>query len=226
LSHIEIGYPEKKITVIPNGFDPSKYCPKPESRQLVLSELNIPNDVFLVGLMARFDPVKNHIGFIRAASVLYKKNSKVHFILSGFGVDWDNEELVTIIDSLGLNSIIHMLGYRDDMPHLISSLDLFVSSSHGEAFPLVVGEAMSCEVPCVVTDVGDSAYLVGSTGKVVKPDDMHSLANAMEEILQMESKDRKYLGVKARRRIMENFNIEAVTKKYKNFYENVVTKGI
>jgi len=226
LVHIEIGYPKEKITVIPNGFNLSEYYPRPGARQLILSELNIPKNSFLVGLMARFDPVKNHIGLIESAATLCKNNSNIYFIFAGQGVDSSNKYLTSIIDDLNLNSKIHMLGYRSDMPYLISSLDLLVSSSHGEAFPLVVGEAMSCEVPCVVTDVGDSSYLVGNTGKVVKADDIDDLANAIEYMFQMKTEDRQYLGKIARHRIIENFDITIIAKQYKKLYENVVSKDI
>jgi len=224
--HIRIGYPKRKMVIIPNGFDTSRYRPTKEFRKTLLNEISAQEDIFLIGHMGRYDPVKNHIGFIRAASILHKKIPKTRFILAGDGVDGNNKELNALINSLGISKMVHMLGYRSDTSRIIPSLDILVSSSHGEAFPLVVGEAMSCEVSCVVTDVGDSSYLVGNTGKVVRPNNIHELSGAIESLLQMKVKDRQYLGKIARRRIIENFDIRIVAKQYKVFYENVVSKGI
>jgi glycosyltransferase involved in cell wall biosynthesis len=104
----------------------------------------------------------------------------------------------------------------------MASLDVLVSaSSYGEAFPNVLGEAMGCGVPCVVTDVGDSAYIVGDTGKVVAPDDMIGLAEAVDSLLSLPSSQRLTLGEQARHRIQENFEINHVVSLYESLYQEV-----
>ena len=121
-----------------------------------------------------------------------------------------------------VSHVTHFLGLRDDIPRLMASLDVLVSAStHGEAFPNVLGEAMACGVPCVVTDVGDSAYIVGDTGKVVAPDDMAGLAIALDNLLSLPTEERFKLGRQARLQIAENFEIGKVVNLYQSLYEEL-----
>ncbi len=220
--HALIGYPKEKITIIHNGFNTSKYHPTKEFRSKLLNELDITNkDVFLIGHIGRFNPIKNHAGFINAASIINKSFPEVHFILAGDGVDSQNKSLNLIIDNLGVSKVVHMIGYRSDTLEIISSLDLLVSSSFGEAFPLVVGEAMSCEVPCVVTNVGDSAYLVNDTGEIVYNNSAYDIANGVKKILKMKEEDYRKMCICARYRIIDNFKIETIAKQYMEVYKGV-----
>jgi len=100
----------------------------------------------------------------------------------------------------------------------MSSADLFVSSSLDEGFPNVIGEAMACGTPCVVTDAGDSAYIVGNTGVVVPPNDSGSLAKGITEMLSYDSEGRRKIGLQARQRILDNFDIKNIANQYENLY--------
>ena len=114
-----------------------------------------------------------------------------------------------------MTGVFRLLGKRTDIARLTAALDVATSSSaFGEAFPNVLGEAMSCAVPCVVTDVGDSAYIVGPTGRVVKPGQAEALAVALAEILKMEAVERRALGQSARERVSEMFELGAVRQRY------------
>src|SRR5204862_4815315 len=111
-----------------------------------------------------------------AAGALHRRRPDVHFLLAGRGVDSGNHTIQRSIAGNGVASVTHLLGLRDDVPRLMAALDVLASaSSYGEAFPNVVGEAMASGVPCAVTDVGDSAYVVGDTGRVVPCGDMEGL---------------------------------------------------
>ena len=107
----------------------------------------------------------------------------------------------------------------------MASLDVLASSSFGEAFPNVLGEAMACGVPCVVTDVGDSAEIVGDTGRVVSACDMISLARELINVLSFTSDAKSAIGVRARKRIENNYEIGCITKLYETFYLQLLRKS-
>lgn len=217
--HVGAGYPEEKMVLIPNGFDLTHFAPSPESRRSVRLELAIPDNSALVGLVARDDPQKNHLGFMEAAAIVHRSAPHCHFLLAGFGIDETNQVLGAAIQSAGLQGHMHLLGRRDDVPRLMASLDLLVSPSHGEAFPNVLGEAMSCAVSCVVTDAGDSAEIVGDTGRVVPVGDMPALAVEIVSLLEMSLEDRQALGLQALQRVQQRYSLVDITRLYENFYE-------
>lgn len=217
--HISLGYAQDKFIVTPNGFDLKRFRPDPQARESVRQELEIAADTPLVGLIARFDPQKNHIGFFEAAGYLHQKRPDVHFLLAGSGIDADNPALMAAIYQAKVSHVTHLLGLREDIPRLMASLDILASSSYGEGFPNVLGEAMGCGVPCVVTDVGDSAYIVGDTGKVVAFGNMTALANALASLLSLSGSERITLGQQARHRIEKNFEINHVINLYESLYK-------
>ncbi len=114
-----------------------------------------------------------------------------------------------------------MLGRRADIARITTAFDIASSSSYGEGFPNVVGEAMSCEVPCVVTNVGDSAYIVGNTGIVVLPKNSSVMAKAWEKLIKLPAEERKILGKLARKRIEDNFEISSVVNQYEVLYNQL-----
>ena len=219
--HISLGYDATRFVVIPNGFDLSKFRPNPVARSQIRDELGIGSNDFLIGLVARFDPQKNHAGFFQAASIIHTKRPEVHFVLAGKGMERRNSQVAAWIREAGIGDVTHLLGLREDMPRLTAAFDLASSSSWGEGFSNTIGEAMACGVPCVVTAVGDSAYMVGDTGLVVAPGDAHGLAAAWERLLALRPEERQFLGDQARARVAENFALEAIVRQYEEFYEKL-----
>lgn len=219
--HIDIGYASERFVVIPNGFDLSLFYPDIASRYSVRRELSMPETAPLIGLIGRFHPQKNHRGFFEAASQLHHRRPDVHFLLAGAGVEERNPAIHEWIQRFGIAEVTHLLGLRQDIPRLMAALDIASSSSYVEAFSNVVGEAMACGIPCVVTDVGDSAYVVGDTGRVVPPGNADSLAAAWEQLLVMPDAERHALGERARSRVAANFEVGAVVKQYEAFYEGL-----
>ncbi|MEW6589794.1 MAG: glycosyltransferase [Pseudomonadota bacterium] len=220
--HVALGYDAAKMTVIPNGFDLARFKPDAAARVSLRTELGLAADTPLVGLIGRFDPQKNHAGFFEAAGLLHCRLPDVHFVLAGQGVDAANPALAAAMAHAGVAAYTHLLGLRDDMPRVMAALDVLASSSYGEAFPNVLGEAMACGVPCVVTDVGDSAYIVGDTGRVVASGDMAGLALGLEELLAMPATEKALLGERARARVAEHFEIGKVVQQYADFYEDLL----
>lgn len=224
-AHVNRGYAAEKMVVVPNGFDLTRFRPDSMAKMEVRRELGVAAEAPLVGLIGRFHPQKNQLGFIDAATILHRRMPEVHFILAGKGMDSGNVALLQAAKSAGLAEVCHFLGRRNDIPRLMAALDVLASSSIGEAFPNVLGEAMACSVPCAVTDVGDSAYIVGDTGKVVASGDMTGLAAALESLLKLPLDQRRSLSEQARARVTECFEIGKVVRMYEAFYEELAESG-
>ena len=220
--HVQAGYYASAMRVIGNGVDLSSFRPDPEAYARVRDELSVSTNALLVGMVARFDRQKNHSGFIQAAQLIHKKVPQVHFVLVGSGIDHSNVALVAAIEKAGLRSKVHLLGLRRDIPRLMAAFDLLVLPSHGEAFPNVVLEAMACHLPCVVTDVGDCARIVGATGRVVGEGDMPALAQQIVALCSMPIWERRQLGVKARERAERYYAIAAIVNQYQRCYFEVL----
>jgi glycosyltransferase involved in cell wall biosynthesis len=220
-SHTELGYMEDKITVIPNGFDLEVFKPNSAARLSVRQELGVATEGLIIGLVGRFHPLKGHRDFIDAAGRLYRNFSDVHFLLCGDGVTAENTKLAHWIDANGVRDRCHLIGERHDIARINAALDIACSASYAEGFPNVIGEAMACGVPCVVTNVGDSALVVGGTGKVVPARDPEALANAWRELIAMGPERRSRLGAAARHRIVDRFSLQAIAARYENLYQEV-----
>lgn len=222
--HAALGYAADKLHVIPNGFDLGRFVPDAEARASVRAELGLAPDAPLVGLIARFDSQKNHFGFIEAAAQVHAQQPDVHFVLAGTDVDSSNAALNAAIAAQGLQARMHLLGRRDDVPRLMAALDVLALSSHGESFGNVLCEAMACGVPCVTTDSGGPAEVVGSTGRVVAVGDMAALAQQLLEVLRLPAVERAALGKQARARVQAQYEIGHVAGLYQAFYERVAAQ--
>jgi glycosyltransferase involved in cell wall biosynthesis len=204
--HSALGYAAQKMVVIPNGLDLTLFRPDSAARESVRKELNVSDHALIIGIVGRFDPQKDHRNFIQAAALLSCDGMDVHFLFCGDDMTWNNPELASWFRGTDIRERCHLLGRRDDIPRLTAALDIAcVSSSFGEGFPNVIGEAMSCEIPCVVTDVGDSALIVGKTGRVVPPRDAKALAASLRELIDLGWDGRKKLGAAARNRVKEHY---------------------
>jgi glycosyltransferase involved in cell wall biosynthesis len=207
------GIPEEKIVVVHNGINPEIYAPDAVARNHVRDEWRIPETSLLIGIIGRIDPMKDHSTFLHASAKLAKKKPQLRFVCVGDGFTEYRQKMIQTGLAFGLkDQIIWSLG-RNDMPAVYNALDICCSSSKTEGFPNVIGEAMACGVPCVVTDVGDSADIVGKTGKVVAPRRPDELAEALQQILELPEEDRKLLGLQARERIEEYYTVEKMVRK-------------
>jgi glycosyltransferase involved in cell wall biosynthesis len=217
--HERLGYAAGKLEVIPNGFDLEQMKPDPCARGSVCEELGIPADALLIGIAARFHPQKDHRNFILAAARLHKQMPQTHFLLCGDAITWQTSQLAEWIEAAGIRDCCHLLGLRQDVSRLFAGMDIATTASRcGEAFPLVIGEAMACGTTCVVTDVGDSALIVGETGKVVAPGDPEALAEAWQGLIEAGPEVRRRLGMAARHRVQEHFGLPAIVERYQAIY--------
>jgi glycosyltransferase involved in cell wall biosynthesis len=220
--HTRLGYHPRRWVWIPNGIDVQAFRPDPVCYADIRRDLDLPADSFLIGLVARFHPIKDHRSFLRAAGILAPMFPNVHFMLVGEGVDRSNPILLDLIAREGLQDRVHLLGRRMDVPRLMAGMDLLTSSSTGEGFPNTIAEGMACGVPCIVTDVGDAAFLVGDTGMVVPPASPPALADGWRQMIQLGPGGRLLLGEAARRRIEQDFSITKAVQEYQRLYLSLV----
>lgn len=219
-AHVSIGYDPKKFSTIPNGYDLLKFAESSEMRTETRSELGLSETEPVIGLVARWDPLKDHLSFLHAVVQVRKKFGNVKCLLIGVGCDKSNTTLCQKVAELGLEESIRLLGRSDNIPALMNALDVHVLSSVSEAFPNVVAEAMACGTPCVVTDVGDAALIVGDTGWVVPPGHPECLATAIAEALKGRE---DAIGWKQRRaasskRIQSNFSLNRMVDAYNDIW--------
>lgn len=221
--HEGLGYKTSRMRVVPNGVDTELFAPRPEDRQSVRVELDLPPDVVMVGMIARYDPMKDHAMFLRAAGLVLREHASARFVLAGTGVTKSNRQLAQLVQDNGLQDVVHLLGPRRDIPRLASALDIACLSSWSESFPNVVLEAMASAVPCVVTNVGDTASVVGAEGRVVPPRDSAAFAEAVCGLIAAGSKARALAGRLARMRVLSQFTIQRTVDSYESIYDEVIS---
>lgn len=216
--HIAAGYKAEKFTTIPNGYDLKTYIPKPVSGSAWRSEKMFGADLPLIGCVARWDVLKDHANLL-AALALVRSKHEFRCVLVGPEMDSSNAELIGLIAAHGLEDVVLPLGQTGDVPAVMNAIDLHVLASRGEAFPNVVAEALACGTPCVVTDVGDAAYIVGKYGWVVPPGDSAALAEsicaALDEWGNSDWHDRKRLG---RERVESLFSLDQMVAAYESVW--------
>lgn len=221
--HIGIGYDAGRFVVIPNGYDVSRYRPDIAARAALRDELGIGPETPLLGLVGRWNKQKDHPNLLAAFARVAQEQPGIRLLLVGTGCTPDNSDLVALIEGHHLAGQVLLAGRRDDIPAVMNGLDLHIlSSSHGEGFPNVVAEAMACGTPCIVTDVGDAALIVGQTGWVVPPRDPEALAEAMRAALGAMQDDATWHDRKdsARRRIADNFSLSTMVERYQALWQD------
>lgn len=225
--HQQLGYPAEKCVVIPNGYDLGRFRQDEVARLRVRSELYVDNNMPLLGMVARFDPQKDHPNLLKALWILKNNGLEFRCVLVGNGLTEINLDLSVLICKYELDDRVLLLGARDDIPDLMNALDINVlSSAYGEAFPNVLAEAMACGTPCVTTDVGDASVIVDDTGWIVPIQNGQALADALAECIQM-LRDRSVWVVRQQRcrsRIVENFSIEKTVQAYQQVWRECLVK--
>lgn len=224
--HGSLGYDKRKMVFIPNGYDLAKFKLAPEAKRefqaRFLQDIAVP----VIGMVGRFHPHKDHANLIAALAILNQRNIAFYCLLVGTGMDQSNSELNEWIYARGLYQSVVLLGQRTDIPLIMNSLDVHVLSSAAEGFPNVVAEAMACGAPCVVTDVGDAAEIVGDTGWVVPSNDPDALADAIElALMEMGGNHWASQCDKARARIEYNFSIGQMVAAYNAVWAEVVDES-
>lgn len=214
--HSANGYKNSNCIYIPNGFDVEHFQPNQQLYAKFRQQHGLPTDAIIIGMIARFDPMKDHATFLRAAGILVHQRADVYFVCAGRNVNYTNSQLATIIAEYSIQDRVILLDQVNNVHELYPALDYLTQTSiFGEGFPNVVAEAMACGVQCFVTDVGDSLEVVGESGyQIAKQDPDELAAQWLNIIAQREAQVTQV----ARARIVEQFSLQKVIAAYSNFY--------
>lgn len=215
------GLPVEKIEVIPNGVDAEVFVPDSASGSRLRADLGVAPNERLIGIVGRIDPVKDHASFLDAAAVVRSEGHDVRFVVVGDGPQGLVTQLREYAEALGIGKLTSWVGPRDDIPAVMNSLDVLVSSSVSEGMPNVLVEAMACGVPCVATDVGDSAVVIDATGAVCTPRDPTALATGISSVLRRLEVDSVAISETARARVIAEYTIEMLASRTESLLERL-----
>lgn len=219
--YLKRGFPVNKMVVIPNGIDTDLFQPNPQARAKIRQEWRIPDDIILIGLVGRLDPMKDHPTFLKAAALLCAERENVRFVCVGVGSEKYTQELHQLTTQLGIAKQVIWAGGRSDMPEVQNALDIAVSASiFGEGFSNTLGEAMACGVKCIATDVADSAWIVGDAGLVIPPNSSEALATAMKQLIDhphTEQHQQAYI----RQQVVTRFSVFQLLQKTTTAFEQL-----
>lgn len=219
--HARVGYKKSLFTLIPNGFDTTYFKREHEAGRELRRAWGLHDNHIVIGMVARLDPQKDHPNFIAAASAVAARLADARFVLVGRGVTSSRELRVRIAEN-GLEDHFVLEEQRDDIPAVMSALDIFCLSSRAEGFPNVLGEAMACETPSVTTDCGDARAVIGDAALVAPIADAGELAQRILRVAELDAAKRRSLGRTQRIRIEELFDINKVWKQYRNLYARLL----
>lgn len=226
VQHREVGYSPENEVVLPNGFDFDQFRPNSEARKRLNLEYAIDPDAVLVGKVARLHPMKDHSMLVEAVALARTQGHDLHLLMVGEGLAMPPEHLLQQIDRLLPPDRVTVIGARADVADLLPGLDILaLSSSWGEGFPNVIGEALACGVPVVATDVGDSASIVADSGVVVLPGDTEAFASALAEMAQLGPEGRKSLGLAGRTRAKANYGLKEISLRYDKLHHDLVGRS-
>ncbi|MBN1508288.1 MAG: glycosyltransferase family 4 protein [Sedimentisphaerales bacterium] len=220
-----------KTVVIHSCTDTSRFSRDtcaPDSREQIRRELGIPADCTLVGTIRNVNRFKGITYFIEAAGRIRSRIPSARFVIVGSKLDTDPgywDRLQQLTEQLGLKQEVLFTGFREDVPAILSALDVFVLASIEESCPVALLEAMAMKVPVVATDVGAVSEMVlhERTGFVVPPRDPEAIAEAVWRYLQAPVDQVRQMVEAARHRMETEFAVEQVASQQKSLYESIVS---
>lgn len=212
---------ERRLRVITNGIELSRFHPDPAARERVRAELGIPADAWVVGTVGRVAAEKNHSRLVRAVAPLLGPGARL--IVAGDGPLLP--PLRELAGSLGITPFAHLLGVRRDVPAVLPALDVFAMSSDTEGLPLVVLEAMATGLPVVSTAVGGIPNVVdeGQTGLLVPPADEQALRDRLAR-LKDDPAESRAMGARARDAAVTRYSAERMQRDYLELYAHVLSR--
>jgi glycosyltransferase involved in cell wall biosynthesis len=219
---IRRGFPSDRIAVIANGIDTDVMRPDADGGRERRRAWGIAEDAFVVGCVARFDPMKDHVNFLAAAARFTAKVPTVRFVCAGDGSPSYRAELEALAQSLGLADRVVWAGEIANVATAYNAFDIAtLPSAFGEGFPNVIGESMACGTPVVATDVGDARAIIGELGEVVPPKRPDLLCAGWERLRQRLAQDAG-LPDAVRKAIIANYSVETMLERTENLLLRVV----
>ena len=211
--YLKYHYPKNKMVVVHNGIDINTFKPNPIKGLRLRKKLGLKAKDFVIGYAARLDPIKNHPTFLRAVKIFIGKFPKTKFLIVGGGDKKYANKLKLMGENLGIDNNIIWIGASDSMNHFYNAIDILTLTSTSEGFPNVIGEAMACGKPCVTTDVGDCALIVGKDGITVLINSHIALSTGWEEMVKRLKTDLE-LPDRCRQKIVTNFNRKVLVNRF------------
>jgi len=217
--HENFGYSPRRWAEIGNGVDTMRFRPLPNMRNELRAKFSIAPQAYVIGMVARYHPMKDHPTFLRAAAAFVRQCPSAQFVLCGMGCDDKNTDLMQLVAEEGLLDRVVLLGIQRDLETVYPCFDLStLTSSYGEGSPNALLEAMACGIPCVSTDVGDSRDILGECGVTMDSGNPGALAEAW---MAMAIRDPALLAASARARAIDNHRIEQVCLEYEMLYREI-----
>ena len=216
----DLGVPAQRIKVIPNGVDTDRFRRDEAAGIEIRKQLGIGIDDPVVGIVAALRPEKNHELLFRAVEEVSHDMPSIRLLIVGDGPR--RQELKQRVLDRSISEIVHFLGNRTDVPAVLSALDLFALSSHNEANPVSILEAMSIGLPVVAPRVGSisESVLEGTTGYLVSPGSLVELTDRIKEILSNQVLGRR-MGEEGRRVVLKNWSLETMVAGYERLITDI-----
>jgi glycosyltransferase involved in cell wall biosynthesis len=218
-------FPPDKVQVIPNGVDVERFRPSSAARIRVRRELGIGDDVPVCGIVAALRPEKNHELFLAAAARVRQDWPQAVFLVIGDGSEREKLQRTARAAQLGNN--VRFLGNRSDVPDLLAALDVFSLTSHNEANPVSILEALAAGLPVVATRVGSVGESVtdGVTGYLVAPGDVEALAGRWDRLFSDRAAARQ-MGTEGRRAVMDRWSLDAMVTGYQDLIQGIYARKV
>jgi len=223
--HASIGYPARRLQTIHNGIDTSLYRPDARMATDLRRQWGVEPGDNVVGIVARLEPLKGHSTLFHAAAFVMAKRHNLKIVCVGAGAPGYEAELRQLAARLGIAADVVWAGRNLQAGGVYNGFDIYCSSSaHGEGFPNVIAEAMASGVPCLVTDVGDSAKIVGNLGAVVAPRNADALAAGMLSLFDRLDHEGGALKQSVRQRVVESYGLERLVQQTEECLQSILCR--
>jgi glycosyltransferase involved in cell wall biosynthesis len=216
-------FPEQKVFLIPNGIDTDAFVFDADSRKIWREQIGITPEAPVTGIVAALRPEKNHDLFLESARLVLEKLPSARFVIAGDGPE--RQRLEELANQKGIQDEVYFIGSQNDIRGVLSMFDMFALTSHNEASPVSIMEALSCQRPVVATDVGsiDESVLEGQSGFLVPADDAELMAERWLTLL-IDSEMRQSMGQAGRSHIVSNSSLDSMTEGYMELIEEIYSR--
>jgi glycosyltransferase involved in cell wall biosynthesis len=211
--HETLGYAPRRWERIPNGFVLAA-PPSASGRAAARAALEIDPDAVVALTLARWHPSKGVDLLFEALA--REAPPDLVALVAGEGLGPGDARPARLAAEARCD--VRLLGLRDDVPRLLAACDFLVCPSRHEGFPNALGEALAAGRPCVTTDAGDAAAIVGEAGRVVPAGDVAALGAAVRELAALGVAERDELGMRGRTRMGDDFSLTRIVGLYEELY--------